>query len=79
MIGMVVAPQVRSARRPENQLHVILEIKGYQFRAPDVVNAKNTAARKWVSAVDNLGDFGKWDFHICKEPAQLVGQLGVFV
>jgi len=29
--------------------------------------------------VNNLGDFGQWQFHICKEPAKLVGQLAAFV
>jgi type III restriction enzyme len=40
-----------------------------------VINAKNTAAQKWVSAVNNLGDFGRWEFHICREPKKLVEQL----
>ena len=65
--------------RLHNQVNVMLEIKGYEVHDPDVVNAKNTAARKWVSAVNNLGDFGQWRFQICKEPGKLVGQLAAFV
>jgi type III restriction enzyme len=65
--------------RLRNQLHVLLEIKGYEVHQPDMINAKNAAARKWVSAVNNLGDFGRWAFHICKEPAKVVGQLSAFV
>jgi type III restriction enzyme len=65
--------------RLRNQLHVLLEIKGYEIHLPDMINAKNTAAKKWVSAVNNLGDFGRWQFHICKEPAKVVGQLSAFL
>jgi len=46
---------------------VLIEIKGYGGEMHDVnlVQAKTAAARKWVAALNNLGQFGKWEFEIC--------------
>lgn len=48
---------------------VMLEIKGRggEIHDEDRVKAKNTAARKWVSAVNNAKRFGTWTFEICKD------------
>jgi type III restriction enzyme len=51
---------------------VVLEIKGYE---DDEVRAKHTAARRWVSAVNNWGQLGRWEFHVCREPQQLRQEL----
>jgi type III restriction enzyme len=61
--------------RLTNSLQVVLEIKGYMFDADDRVNEKNQAATKWVAAVNNLGDFGTWDFLICHKVEQLPARL----
>ncbi len=46
---------------------LLLEIKGYEVHGPEQNNAKHNAARKWVTAVNNLGDFGRWDFLVCRD------------
>lgn len=61
--------------RLNNGLQVVLEIKGYMFDADDRVNEKNQAAKKWVAAVNNLGDFGTWEFLICHKIEQLPARL----
>jgi type III restriction enzyme len=37
--------------------------------------AKHQAARRWVSAVNNWGQLGRWDFHVCKDPQMLGREL----
>ena len=34
-----------------------------------------TAARRWVTAVNNWGGLGRWDFHVCKDPQLLTQEL----
>lgn len=48
---------------------VMLEIKGRggEIHDEDRVKAKNAAARKWVSAVNNAKRFGSWTYEICKD------------
>ena len=58
--------------RLKNDIHLILEIKGYE---DDQELAKKAGAERWVSAVNNWGDLGKWDFHVCKNPQQLRHEL----
>lgn len=53
-------------------LNLILEIKGMEDL---VVKAKHQGARKWVSAVNNWGKLGKWDFIVCKDISMLKTQL----
>ena len=60
--------------RLKNDVHLILEIKGFQ---PDQELAKEAGARRWVSAVNNWGDLGKWDFHVCRNPQQLRHELAL--
>jgi type III restriction enzyme len=49
---------------------LILEVKGYE---DDMVKAKHAAAKRWVSAVNNWGQLGRWGFHVNRDP-QLLGQ-----
>ena len=58
-----------------NDLNLLLEIKGYEVHNPEMTNAKHAAARKWVTAVNNLGDFGCWDFLVCRDLDDLVPRL----
>ena len=44
---------------------LILEIKGQETEQD---RAKWTAARQWVSAVNNHGGFGRWAHQVCKDP-----------
>ena len=57
----------------DNGTMLMLEIKGPGGRiyGEDEVKAKNAAARKWVSAVNNLGRYGQWLFDICEDLTQL--------
>ncbi|MGF1580269.1 MAG: BPTD_3080 family restriction endonuclease [Gemmataceae bacterium] len=58
-----------------NDLMVLLEIKGYEIHGKEQINAKHTAARKWATAVNNLGEFGEWEFVVCRELAKLEESL----
>ena len=59
-----------------NGLTLVLETKGYQ---PNQDGAKHDAARKWTSAVNNWGQMGTWDFHVCYNPHTLGEELRQFV
>jgi type III restriction enzyme len=52
---------------------LILEIKGYE---DDQDLAKHQAAQRWIKAVNNWGQLGQWDFHVCKDPQMLGRELG---
>jgi len=54
-----------------NDLTVVLEIKGYEVHEMQKTQHKHNAARRWVEAVNNLGDFGRWDFLVCRDVAVL--------
>ena len=58
-----------------NGLMLLLEMKGAEF---DMDHAKYQAARRWVSAVNNWGRLGKWDFMVCRDPLVLPKMLGKF-
>jgi type III restriction enzyme len=47
---------------------VVLEIKGFE---DDQDKAKHTAAKRWITAVNNWGELGKWTFHVCRNPQLL--------
>jgi len=51
---------------------LILEIKGYE---DDEIKAKHNAAKRWVSALNNWGQLGKWMFHVCHNPQVLGKEL----
>jgi phage repressor protein C with HTH and peptisase S24 domain len=56
-----------------NGTMLVLEIKGMggEIHDPDVVNAKNAAAHKWVRAVNNAKQYGTWAFDICRNISKL--------
>jgi type III restriction enzyme len=58
--------------RLQNGVTVVLEIKGYE---DDQTKAKHNAARRWVDAVNNWGELGKWHFHVCHDPQRLDKEL----
>jgi hypothetical protein len=51
---------------------VVLEIKGFE---DDQTKAKHTAANRWVEAVNNWGQLGRWAFHVCRNPQLLDKEL----
>jgi type III restriction enzyme len=51
-----------------NDTTLILEIKGLENEQD---RAKYQAAQRWVSAVNNWGQLGRWDFHVCLNPQML--------
>ncbi len=61
--------------RLANDLLLLLEIKGYE-RDKAKNDAKHEAARRWVSAVNNLGDFGRWEFRPCYDLELLLPLFG---
>ena len=58
--------------RLKNGVHLILEIKGFETEQD---HAKHEGAKRWVSAVNNWGQLGQWDFHVCLDPQKLRKQL----
>ena len=65
-------PSSRTLVKLRNGSMILLEMKGAEF---DMDHAKYQAARRWVSAVNNWGRLGKWDFMVCKDPLALPGML----
>lgn len=58
--------------RVSERHHVVLEIKGH----PDEdQNSKHQGARRWVEAVNNWGERGRWDFVVCRDPQRLGDDL----
>jgi len=62
-----------------NDLMLLLEIKGFEVHEQEKTNAKHQAAQRWVTAVNNLADFGKWDFLVCRDVECLLEKLGELV
>ncbi|MDX2177686.1 MAG: DEAD/DEAH box helicase family protein [Candidatus Sumerlaeia bacterium] len=56
-------------------LFLLLEIKGQE---DDQDRAKHQAAQRWVSAVNNWGQMGRWDFLVCHDPKALTKMLERF-
>jgi type III restriction enzyme len=65
--------------RLANDLMLLLEIKGYEVHDRERTNAKHEAAKKWVQAVNNQGDFGRWDFLVCRDLKLLAGALAAIL
>lgn len=61
--------------RLTNELNLLLEIKGYEVHNPELNNAKHGAAKRWVEAVNNLQEFGSWEFLVCRELKDLAQSL----
>jgi hypothetical protein len=51
----------------------------YELHNPEQTSAKHNAARKWTTAVNNQGDFGRWDFLVCRELDLLCEKLAGLV
>ena len=56
-----------------NGVTVVLEIKGFE---DDQTKAKHNAANRWVEAVNNWGQLGRWVFHVCRNPQMLEREMG---
>ena len=54
--------------RLEDDLTVVLEIKGYETNED---RARHEAAARWTAAVNNWGKLGRWRFHVCRDPQRL--------
>ncbi len=55
-----------------NDVVLLLEVKGL---IDDETNQKHQGARRWVSAVNNWGQLGKWEFAVCSKPQELEALL----
>nr|WP_244363739.1 DEAD/DEAH box helicase family protein [Thermus brockianus] len=56
-------------RMPDGgEVKIILEVKGFTTEQD---RQKETAARRWVRAVNHHGGFGKWAFYLCEEPRDI--------
>lgn len=51
-----------------SEVKIILEIKGFETEQD---RQKEVAAKRWVRAVNHHGEFGRWVFVVCRDPAQL--------
>jgi type III restriction enzyme len=58
-----------------SDLILLLEIKGYEVHNPEQIDSKHNTARRWVTAVNNLGEFGMWDFLVCRDLDRLLPSL----
>ena len=56
---------VRLRRGDGQECKVVLEVKGFETEQD---RQKETAARRWVRAVNHHGEFGQWAFVVCREP-----------
>ena len=59
---------VRLRRNRGFELNLILEVKGFETEQD---RAKETAARRWVRAVNHHGEFGVGELAVCREPHRL--------
>ena len=53
-------------------LKVVVEVKG---RTHAETSIKHEAAKRWVSAVNNWGELGRWEFLVCWDPQRLGDEL----
>ena len=53
-------------------LKVVVEVKGREHPETPI---KHEAAKRWVSAVNNWGKLGYWDFLVCWDPQRLGDEL----
>ena len=59
---------VRLRRNHGSELNLIIEVKGFETEQD---RAKETAAKRWVRAVNHHGEFGVWGLAVCREPHRL--------
>jgi len=55
------------------EIKVILEVKGFETEQDQ---QKEMAAKRWVKAVNRHGEFGRWEFVVCRKPTELPSLLG---
>lgn len=60
----------------DNGLQLIVEIKG---RYDDEADVKAKAAQRWVQAVNQLGEYGRWDYVVMDDPQKLGAAIDGFV
>jgi len=63
---------VRMRSKDGATIKVVLEIKGFEDEQD---RQKEAAAQRWKRAVNHHGEFGKWDFLVCKNPGRLRDDL----
>jgi len=63
---------IRWRCRDGREVKIILEVKGFET---DQDRQKEAATRRWVRAVNHHGEFGRWAFAVCKDPAGLKSLL----
>ena len=56
---------IRLRTEEDREVMIVLEIKGFETEQD---RQKETAAKRWVKAVNYHGDFGRWVFVVCKDP-----------
>jgi type III restriction enzyme len=59
----------------KNGITMLLEIKGYE---DDQDKAKHNTAKRWISAVNNWGKLGKWDFMVCRNPNEVGEEMRIY-
>ncbi|MER3417521.1 MAG: hypothetical protein C4297_15160 [Gemmataceae bacterium] len=61
---------VRLRAKGGGEIKVILEVKGFETEQD---RQKEAAARRWVRAVNHHGEFGRWEFRVCRRPEEAKG------
>ncbi|MDW8037936.1 MAG: hypothetical protein RMI90_07830, partial [Thermoguttaceae bacterium] len=63
---------IRYRNQQGKEIRVILEVKGFKTEQD---RQKEAAARRWVRAINHHGEFGRWQFVECQNPAELKSAL----
>jgi type III restriction enzyme len=63
---------IRYKLNETKELNIILEVKGYESEQD---RAKQTAAKRWIDAVNHHGGFGIWKLTVCRDPHRLNSML----
>ncbi|MEW6718814.1 MAG: restriction endonuclease, partial [Chloroflexota bacterium] len=63
---------IRWGNGNEQEIKVVLEVKGFETEQD---RQKETAAKRWVQAINHHGEFGSWMFLVCKDPQKLKSTL----
>ncbi len=58
--------------RLQNDVTLVLEIKGLLTEQD---KAKHDTARRWIEAVNNWGQLGRWAFHVNRDPQMLGNEI----
>ncbi|MCY4054871.1 MAG: DEAD/DEAH box helicase family protein [Cyanobacteria bacterium MAG CAR4_bin_6] len=64
---------VEDGHGEEDLLHLVVEIKGY--RQEDAKEKKNTMTTYWLPAVNQLADYGRWDFAEFRDAYEMEGEF----